>query len=200
MTKQLHLIYLPGIGDAPEGSYQAKAVRTWRWWGVDSEVYELNWRDDITWVVKFQKLLERIDQLTKEGKSVALVGISAGASAAINAYAARSDSLVGIVCIAGKINRPETIGSRYRQNNPSFVTSAEAAPTALARISAKDRKRILSRYAILDTVVARSDSHIPGAHNRVVPSIGHVITIATQISLGAPSFIRFLKRQSANIK
>ena len=194
MKPKLHLIYLPGIGDAPPTSAQAKALRTWPWWGVEAEIFELHWADDVVWRDKFQRLLVRIDELQAAGKTIALVGISAGASAAINAYAARSNAIHGVVCVAGKVNRPQAIGRYYRQNNPSFVESVEAAQTSLRQLSSSDRQRILSRYALLDGSVVRSDSIIPGAHNRLVFTIGHIFTIATQITLGAPSFIRFLKR------
>jgi hypothetical protein len=64
-------------------------------------------------------------------------------------------------------------------------------------LTASDRARILSRYAVLDERVTRQDSLVPGAHNRLSPTIGHVPTIAAQLILGAPSFLRFLKRQLA---
>ncbi len=197
MTNKLHLIYLPGIGDAPDNSAQTKAIRFGTWWGVESEIFNLWWADNVAWPTKFNRLLKRIDELHDSGKTVGLVGISAGASAAINAFAAREDIIHGVVCIAGKVNRPESIGQRYRQHNPSFVESVEATASSLRQLSPPDKSRILSRYAWLDGTVTRSDSRIPGAHNHSVPAIGHVFTIATQIMLGAPSFIRFLKRLPA---
>jgi pimeloyl-ACP methyl ester carboxylesterase len=190
---RLYIIYIPGIGDARPSSYQAKAVRTWSWWGVEAEIFELNWADDVPWQTKFQSLLNRIDELGSAGRKVSLVGVSAGASAAINAYAERP-AIHGVVLIAGKVNRPAAIGRRYRQNEPSFVTSAEHAPDSLGKLSPADRRRILSRFAVLDGVVTRKDSTIPDARNRISPTIGHVLTIAVQITLGAPSFIRFLER------
>jgi pimeloyl-ACP methyl ester carboxylesterase len=194
MKKPLHLIYIPDIGDAPEGSAQAKFVRAWRWWGVESEVFEMNWGDNVPWTSKLQNLLKRIDVLAAAGRPVALVAASAGASAAINAFAVRRETVTGVVCIAGKVNRPEVIGQRFRRHNPAFVESVQAAAESLQALQPADRRRILNRYAVLDTYVAKADSHIAGARNRRVPSIGHFITIATQISLGAPGFIRFLKR------
>jgi hypothetical protein len=197
MKKRLHLIYIPGIGDAPQDGSQAKAVRAWRWWGVESEVFEMNWGDDVPWATKLQSLLERIDELAAAGRPVALVAASAGASAAINAFALRREAVTGVVCIAGKVNRPKAIGQRFRRHNPAFVESVQAAAGSLQKLRPADRQRILSRYALLDTYVTKADSRIPGARNRRVPSIGHFVTIATQITLGAPGFIRFLKRLPA---
>jgi pimeloyl-ACP methyl ester carboxylesterase len=193
MKQPLHLIYITGLGDSRPAK-QRRAINLWHWWGVEAELFQMNWADGTDWPAKFDRLLARIDQLAASGKDVGLVAVSAGASAAMNAFAARKDVLVGVVCIAGKINRPETIGRRYADQNPAFVTSAKNCQQALASLDQADRRRILSRYALIDETVTRADSRVPGAHNRLVPSIGHFITIAMQITLGAPSFIRFLKR------
>ncbi len=192
MKDSIHLIYIPGLGDNSVGGQQ-KAVNTWKWWGVEAELFHMKWADDEPWESKLKRLLARIDQLTANGCSVALVGASAGAGAAINAFAARKDTVIGVVCIAGKVNRPESIGKSYRRQK-AFISSAYDCPDSLAKLNASDRTRILSRFALADGVVTKPDSRIPGAHNRLVPSLGHVMTIATQITLGVPSFVRFLKK------
>jgi len=193
MTKPLHLIYITGLGDQnPNG--QRRAVANWKRWGVEAELFQVYWSKG-EWAPKLQALLARIDTLTKEGKDVGLVGASAGASAAINAYAARKDKIVGCVLIAGKVNRPQTVGQHYRKENPAFVTSIYDCEKALKTLDALYRQRILSRYALIDETVYKLDSRIQGAHNRLVPTVGHVPTIALQITLGVPSFVRFLKKQ-----
>ncbi|MGC1176831.1 MAG: hypothetical protein WA843_02070 [Candidatus Saccharimonadales bacterium] len=199
MKKPLHLIYIPGLGDH-RNKGQRWAVSTWCWWGVEAEFFLMNWADKETWELKFERLLARIDELAKNGESVALVGASAGASAAINAFAARKDVVAGVVCVAGKINRPKAIREHYKQTDPAFVTSVVACQQALASLTAKDRARILSRFAVFDGVVTTSDSRIPGARNRFTPMIGHPTTIAFQLIFGAPGFIRFLKQTTLGIK
>jgi hypothetical protein len=194
VNKPLHLIFIPGLGDQ-NPSLQRRAVNTWRWWGAEAELLPMHWADKEPWAPKFRRLLKRIDELDRAGKAIALVGASAGATAVINAYAARPDKIVGCVLIAGKVNRPDAIGQRYRDENPAFITSAYDCHQALKTLDAAARRRILSRYALFDETVYRPDSRIPGAHNRTVPTIGHVPTIATQITLGAPSFIHFLKHK-----
>lgn len=192
MKQKLYLIYITGLGDSdPKG--QRKAVSLWHWWGVKAEMFQVKWADKEPWEPKLERLLARIDELAKDN-AVGLVAASAGASAAINAYAARKRKLIGMVLIAGKVNRPDAIGQNYRQKNPAFITSAQDSVKALASLTDTDRSRILSRYALADELVTKADSRIPGARNRLVPSIGHFLTIATQITVGAPSFIYFLKR------
>jgi hypothetical protein len=194
MNQPLHLIYIPGLGDRRLSS-QRYAVSTWSRWGVEAELFEIKWYEG-EWPPKLKKLLARIDELSDQGKTVALVGASAGASAVINAYAERRTKIVGCILIAGKANRPETIGMRYISANPAFKASADQAKSSLARLTAEDRRHIQSRYALIDETVYRADSRIDGAVNKLVLSIGHVITIGSQLTLGAPSFIAFLKKQA----
>ncbi len=196
MKKPLHLIYIPGVGDQNVDRQQT-AVNTWSWYGITAEICQMNWGDKGSWQPKLDKLLATIDKAVADGKQVGLVGISAGAAAAINAYAARKDMIVGVVCIAGKINHPETIGDKYLKNNPALLTSVEACQQALKSLDTDDRKHILSRFAVYDNVVPAKDSKIVGARNRYSPSLWHIPTILTQITVGAPSFIRFLKQQAA---
>jgi pimeloyl-ACP methyl ester carboxylesterase len=194
MSQKLHLIYIPGLGDTSVAG-QRRAVSTWRWYGVNAELFQMNWADDVAWPVKFGKLLARIDALASEGKQVGLVGASAGASVCINALAARPDKIVGVVSIAGKINHPETIGQKYRTANPSFIDSAYAASKALKDLRPEQRRRILSIYSVMDGLLMRRDSRVPGARNRLTLIMGHPFVIGAQITLGAPGFICVLKRQ-----
>jgi hypothetical protein len=194
MSKKLFVVYVPGLGDQnPNG--QRKAVKFWHFWGVNAELCHMNWADSESWDDKLERLLSSIDDASAAGYDVGLVASSAGAGAAVNAFALRKDKIVGCVLIAGKVNSPQTIGGGYRRKNPAFVDSANAVTESLEKLNAYDRSRILSRYAVLDEIVRTKDSRVEGAHNHFVLSIGHFITIATQITFGAPSFLYFLKKQ-----
>lgn len=188
------VIYVPGLGDAdPKG--QRRLVATWRLWGVRPHLFHMNWADGEAFEPKLERLLKLIDGLHAKGNRVSLVGASAGAGAVINAFAARKDKVDGVVCIAGKINNPDAIGQSYRRKNPAFVESAQQVQFSLDKLDwDTDRPRIQSRYAFLDAIVPKHDSQVSGADNRMVPSIGHAFTIATQLLFGTPSFLRFLKQ------
>jgi len=199
VSSKLHCIYVPGLG-ANEPNGQQKAVDLWRWYGVEPELFQAGWSGRETWESKFNRLLERVDALHNQDTQVALVGASAGASAVINAYAARKDQIVGCVLIAGKVNRPESIGQRIIDEDPAFVVSAIACEKALEELDASHRKRILSIYSFADGVVTRADSRVPGARNRIVFTPGHVNTIATQLVLGAPWFLGALRRNGRKVR
>lgn len=199
MSQPLHIIYIPGLGDVPGSRslrFQAWTVRHWRRLGVESELIPMDWAGNETWQDKLDRVLLRIDTMHAQGKRVGLVCSSAGALVAVNAFAARQTEVVGVVAIAGKINRPEAIGDRYASTNPALLPAAYACELALARLKPKARRRIQSRYALIDETVSRADSHVPGARNRRLIAVGHVVTIATQLVFGAPSFVRFLQRRT----
>lgn len=191
MKPTYHYLYIPGLGDA-KVTWQQRAVKTWTIWGVEGELIQMNWADKQPWQPKLQKILDRIDQLASENKPVVLVGASAGASAVINAFAARKDKVAGCILIAAKVNRPDSVGQNYRSENPAFVTSINDCQASLASLTTEDRQRILSVYGLVDETVYKADSRVPGAKNRVVFSFGHAITIATQLLFGIPSYKRFI--------
>ena len=114
----------------------------------------------------------------------------------LNVWAARPEAIRAAVSIAGKINYPETIGSGYRSKYPAFFESAQQSAAALASLTPADRTRLLSIYGIADEIVPAKDSIVKGAHNRRVWSMSHPVTIALQLGIGAPRFLRFIK--SAN--
>lgn len=190
------VIYIPGLGDAnPRG--QLALVRAWKWYGVEPHFFQMNWADGEAFVLKLDRLLMLLDGQHAKGNKVSLVAASAGAGAAINAFAARKNVVSGVVLIAGWVNFPEDIGQGYRRKNPAFVESAYRVQPSLDTLNFEaDRARIQSRHAIFDPVVSQKYSEVIGGHNVTVPSIGHATTIATQLAVGAPSFLRFLKRQA----
>lgn len=192
MAPLRHVIYIPGIGDTT-ATWQKRAVRTWKLWGVTPHTFQMVWADNEPFAPKFQRLLAFIDDCAKDG-SVGLVCASAGASAALPAFAARQDVIAGVVCVAGKIHHPGAIGGNYRRRNPAFVEAAHTVADALRQLA--DRQgNILSIRAVADPIVPSRDSILRGARNRVSPTIGHATTIGAQLVFGAPAFLRFLKQQ-----
>jgi len=194
MENRLHLIYIPGVGEQKSAESQQRVVAHWKRQGVTAELFPIHWASNENWDVKYHRLLDLIDQRLAEGNQVGLIAASAGAAAAIAAFGARRDHLLGVVCVAGKINRPETIGAHYRKRYPALLDAAKASERALQSLPSDGRERIMSRYALADETVYKPDSRVPGAHNVMVPTIGHALTIATQITLGYPGILRFFRR------
>jgi pimeloyl-ACP methyl ester carboxylesterase len=188
------LIYIPGLG-SPEARWQLRLISTWRLWGVRPELFLIKWGDGEPFAPKLDRLIKRIDELHAKGHKVSLVAASAGAGAAINAFTHRKDVINGVVCIAGKVNSPGTIGESYRDMNPDFFDSANQVQFSLDNLDFDtDRPRIMSRYAFFDPLIPKQHSEVAGGKNVMVWTIGHSVTIATQLLFGAPIFISFLKQ------
>jgi pimeloyl-ACP methyl ester carboxylesterase len=186
-----HVIYIPGIGDT-KTTFQELAVGTWRLWGVRPHTFAMRWADGKPYGPKFERLLVLIDELLSHGDRVSLVAASAGATVALNTFAERPQ-LNGVVLIAGKVNRAYAIGDWYKRHTPAFVQSAERTDSSVADLDKPQRARIMSRYGLVDYIVPKKDSYVPGAQHRRVVGIGHIMTIAFQLVFGAPLYIRFLR-------
>jgi len=188
------VIYIPGIGDDAK-KLQGTLIKKWRLYGVQALVHEMPWMDQEPFAPKLARLIALIKELHGQNHIVSLVGASAGAGAAINAFAACKDKVNGVVCIAGKVNNPDSIGNGYRRRSPSFIESAQQVQFSLDALDQRDaRTRIMSRYAFFDPVIPREDSIVLGGMNKTVPTIGHAVTIVEQLVVGAPRYLRWLKQ------
>lgn len=195
MKKRLCVVYVSGLGGDISGAQQF-ALRQWRYAGAEVKFFAPQWSSNEPWAVKAERLLNCIDECLRMYDAVAIVGVSAGAAPALWAYAQRRSELLGCAVIAGKVNRPETIGANYRRNNPMLLAAVQACVVALAELTAADRRRVLSMYGLHDSVVDRADSIVPGARNCSLWAWGHMATIATALTIGAPYIIRFLRSRS----
>lgn len=151
------IIYIPGLGDKMRWLVllQKWALYLWRIHGVYTHVMVMRWSDPIPLRPRFEILLERIDQLHSEGKTIFLIGTSAGASAVITALAERPEKVEGVVTICGKIqgNIPDSI----KELNPSFAESLTQLKKAIKSLTPEQKKRILTLYSSLDAVVPAED-------------------------------------------
>jgi hypothetical protein len=192
---QHHIIYVPGILD---DIYRAQtlAVATWLLYGVHGHCHAFPWAGDENYDQKFDKLLAAIDKYADDGHLVSLVGASAGASAVINAYVARSSKITGLVYICGKINGPETVSEATYNHNPAFKTSMDQLQTNLKRLKGDDKSRMLSLYSPADQTVPHRATTIAGVEERALPSISHGRAIMYSLTVGAPIIISHLKRHA----
>jgi pimeloyl-ACP methyl ester carboxylesterase len=187
-----HVIYIPGIGD--HRSYgQNIAIQLWRLFGLTPHYLPLGWRTKEGFDRKLKRLLERIDLLRSRGDTVSLVGISAGASVVLAAYAQRPE-LNGVVCICGKIQNPGNIKSSTYAINPDFKESMRRVQTNLELLNRKSLlKNVMSMYALRDRTVPPEDARIKGAAEKIVPGWDHGSGIFFGVVLGAPAIAGFLR-------
>lgn len=192
--KTIHtIIYIPGLGDHKLGR-QASIVKWWRIFGVHPVIYTMNWLENGTFEHRMEELQKKIDGLIKEGHAVSIVGVSAGASVALSIFSKRKDVMHRAVCLCGKIGNLDAINPRYFKRHPNFYPSVKELQRSLPALTAKDKERILSIRPLFDEVVPVKDSVLTGSMHKILPTIGHVPSIAYGISIGSFGIIRFIKR------
>lgn len=189
------VLYLPGLGDT---SLRARRllVAGWYIYGVQPIVHPMNWSDKRPFEVKFQELLEHIDQLVSAGHTVSLVGESAGASAALNAYAARPQAIHRVACICGKLRNAQSVSSRVYRYNPAFAESMRRLPESLAGLDTIRLRRVRSVHPLHDATVPVSDTVVPGAESKTIVSVGHPTSIVLGDTLFSYTLVGFLKRKN----
>lgn len=190
-----HVIYVPGLGDS-RARGQSALLKLWRLFGFKVHYFPLGWADKEVFQPKLERLIAKIDELKGQGYEVSLVGVSAGASAVLNAYAERKN-INKVVLICGKINNPQTIGERTYKINPAFKQSIYAVKNSLDKLESAQIKRILSIHPLVDGTVPAMDTKIQGAVEKTVLVVGHIFGIFYSITLGAPAIAKFLKGQTA---
>ncbi|MBX4188920.1 hypothetical protein KW792_02360 [Candidatus Saccharibacteria bacterium] len=186
-----HVIYVPGLGD--QRTYgQPVMLKFWRLFGVKAHYLALGWHSQESFDKKLERLTSLIDELHDKHGSVALVGVSAGATAVLNAYAAK-DNIDKVVCICGKINNPQTVGQRVYEYNPPFKESVYLLQKNLNKLGSAKRAKIMSVHPLEDHTVPPADTLIDGAVELVIPTKGHVFSIYFSIMFRARTICRFLK-------
>lgn len=187
-----YVIYVPGLGDKRSFG-QNIAIQYWRLFGLRPVYFPLNWHKPEGFEIKLQRLLKKCKELNHANKGVTIVGISAGASAAVNAFA-KSNDINSVVLICGKINNPNTIGQKIYDINPDFRQSVFGVKRSLEKLSTSDRSRIMSIHPWADQTVPINDAIIDGAKEKVLPGWDHISGIFFGVILGAPSIARFIKK------
>jgi dienelactone hydrolase len=156
----------------------------------------MNWHGSEPYKARLQKILKLIDKLLREGNQVSLVGASAGASMAMNVYGARKVKISSVVFIAGKINRPETLGDNYKSKNPSLLPCVKESAKVAAELTKEDKKKMLTIFSFFDGTVSKADAKITGVKNKTLPVILHPVCIYLSLTLFRRISINFIKSKS----
>lgn len=142
---------------------------------------------------KLQVVLDRIDELTKQGHKVSLVGQSAGSSLALNAFSARREFVAGLVILTGRLRvAGEPTLEDAASSSPAFKESVQRAEAVLDKIPAVDRLRVITIRPSLDKVVPPSSVPIKGATNLKSRLRGHSFGGAMLASFMASQWLTFL--------
>jgi|SRR5579859_3002456 len=192
MAKNNYLIYVPGLADHKMIGKEF-LLKLWRNMGLGGEIYNMNWYEDRSFAPKLDGLVDRIDELNEQGYTVSLLGVSAGASAALNAYVKRKDSVHKVVFVCGKLANFQNINPKYFINNPPFKESIELAKRSLNQLTPGDKTKMISMQPLIDGIVYIPDTMIEGVRNKRFLGIGHVPSIAIALVFYSRFIVGFIK-------
>jgi len=194
----LHVVLVPGLGDRSRWlvGLQRALLGTWRRPGVRTSVFRVGWSTGAAFDDRVAALLDHVAAAEARGRQVVLVGCSAGAGAALAAFA-RHRGLAAVVLVTGKFHDPSAIPGPVLAHNDVFDESLRTVPALLDRLGPGDRARILSLRARVDTVIPDDDPVVPGAVNEEMPVVGHVLAIGFALALRGRRVVRFARAAAA---
>lgn len=195
MSPAHHVVIVPGLGNNIRAL--TWATNGWKRYGLIPHVFDARWKtEEPDLQPKLNRAIKLFDDLTSDGKTVSLVGNSAGSSFVLNLFAARKSTVHKVIINCGRIRTggwPWFTFDQATEESPSFKESVLRSEKLLPSLSREDKKKILTLRPIFDEVVPPSTVPIIGARNEITPSIEHVMSIALQMSVLRSVIINFLQ-------
>lgn len=192
MAKQHHVIYIPGIGDSRPWA-QDKILRLWKLWNIGAHYSPVYWDINEPYEDKLAKLTKLVDKLYSQDNLVTIVGVSAGASMAMNVFAAQKAKISRAAFICGKLLYPETVQGSYFKKHPAFKESVFAADANFKTMSDEDKAKLLTLYPLADNTVPVEAAKLPGVLAKRLLTIGHIPAIYLAITVYSRTIAKFLK-------
>ena len=174
----INAIIIPGLG----GRYPLYERALWHWhkYKIATTLFYINWEDGEDYESKADALSQLIDHLSSSGTPLILIGVSAGASAALNAYVTHKQ-VNAVVTVCGFTNIEYLDQKQMNQRSPAFVQSVQILSSNLTKLTSEDEKNILSMTAYADRTVNDNASYLPGVTSRKILATGHIIGIASAL-------------------
>lgn len=195
MAKRILIIYVPGLGD-DNLTMRQRVFGLWFYRNVSVEICAVGWSTSETWTAKLGRLSAFIQSKASSDVSITLVGESAGAAAAIQAFAANSDIVDGVVLICGKTQYADKLGAEYRRRSPALVEAVSGSSAVIATLTNDQKSRILSLRPIYDPIVVVAETKITGVKSGLIPMVGHAASIAFAITLWSWRIARHAKKSA----
>lgn len=175
MGHQVHIIYIPGLGDRYDG-IRKTALKRWRSKRMKVTFVPMKWRHSTeTLADKQQRIHDAIAGIS--ASQIVLVGESAGGSMVITETFRRGTRVTKGITIFGKNIRADRVATSIYANNPAFRDSMEAADRTVSNLSLSEAKRITVLYSPFDPTIQYPDTAIPGAVIKKIYTPGHLFSI-----------------------
>jgi len=196
MAKKHYVIVVPGLSDRKR--MVSYAVKQWKKYGITPYVHLAPWKKKEVLSTKLDRLVSQIDELSKKG-FVSLVGISAGGSMVLNAFAKRKAKISSVVNVCGRIKCGDKVFPSLdlaARGNPAFRESVLFCDESRHLLKKADRKKVLNLRAWYDEVVPSQTSILKGALNKRMPVVEHNAAIMFALSMYKNQIINFLHKKA----
>ena len=184
------VFYISGLGDNYD-RFRQVGMNIWRLFGVQATLIPITWFDGGSLEQKCALIIEQIKTAESNSQKVTLVGESAGASLAL--LVAHSQPGVNHVLTLCGVAQPDTPISRSLRARAPALSSAVKQ---LAKLTRRTDLQQTSVRALVDTTVQKRYTIASHARQRVIWSIGHLVTIALCLTLLAPYMAHLVKDKS----
>jgi|SRR3989344_771958 len=185
------VIFIPGLGNRKAGIMLL--TKHWKRYGFEPIVHSVGWNSE-PWQPKEKRLVELIGSLSAAGNRVSIVGISAGASAAMNAFALRKEIIHRAISLCGCISVRDA-KTKAGLESRAFRESLTAFETQERNLSSADRQRILTLYPRFgDGRIERDDSLLEGSRHVEIPCGGHALSIGLTLTIFSQPLILLLRQ------
>ena len=187
----MNVIMVTGLGNNRRQMWPI--VRWWKHAKIVVTVFDPKWENEEKFEVKLKRLLKLVDKETKVNP-IALVGISAGGSLALNAFLERKKKVNRVVTVCSQLRHSHLTKNTTLQRSEAFKLSVEMVEKQIKSLSEFERSKILNvRSLLTDELVPTDTSIVSGSKKIEIPTEAHVITIVTALTLFSKRIIQFIK-------
>lgn len=195
MDKKHYVLIAPGL-DGRVGGINF-VTKSWpNRFGLFPETIPIPWKDGSHFQPHLTRILKRIDELSKQGHTVSLVGTSAGGSAMLNAFLDRKKQVHKVVNVCGFSVPGTAPGTRsFAVRSAASLSFQEAVGRfnkSKGDLTPSDLKRVMTVRSLLDELVPPSGTYLAGAVNTRIYMVEHILSIAIALISYSP-VIQFLK-------
>ena len=190
------IIIVAGLGD--NGRELALGSAWWRKEGLKPIIFLPNWEKKEGIKPKLVRLLELIDKESNK-EPVMLLGISAGASLALNAFMERLDKIEKMVSLCGRLRFGWSRGIIKKKlqedtlKHMAFKQSVKLLEKNIKSLKRSDRKRVMTVSAKFgDELIPIGTSKLAGANNILIPTMEHVLSIFSGMTSNFEPIRKFL--------
>ncbi|HBD24557.1 MAG: hypothetical protein A2566_03600 [Candidatus Zambryskibacteria bacterium RIFOXYD1_FULL_40_13] len=167
---------------------------SWAKYGIETVHFKPMWKSAESFENKLGRFLGFIDLLVSQGKTVSLVGTSAGGSMVVNAFIERRKIINTVVVVCGwiTVGKNSAIFDKLRLKAPSFVESVSMCDDRIELLTLEDRSKIMTISSVMDELVPSEVSRLEGAKNIKTLIPIHVVAILFNLALAYRKIIDFI--------